>query len=192
MDDDGESIADFAVQQNIQLYEIAFPVVLQFVVKGGIPAAAAFDLIKKVKNDFIERHVIIQLDPAAFILHIQEDAALFLAELHQRSDGILGSIDGGMDERLLHGGDFPDRRQVRGIVNHQFGSVCFDHTVDNAGSGGDQVQVKFALQAGGDDIHMEQSEETAAESVAESDGGFRIKGEGRIIHPKLFQGILQG
>ena len=39
---------------------------------------AAFDLIEKIKNNFIQRHIIIQFHAVSFILHIDEDSAFIL------------------------------------------------------------------------------------------------------------------
>ena len=39
---------------------------------------SAFDLIKEIKNDLIQRHIIIQLNTITFILHINEYAPFIL------------------------------------------------------------------------------------------------------------------
>lgn len=49
VNDDGERVADFAVEQNIQLDQLALAVVLEFVVERGVSAAAALNLVKKSK-----------------------------------------------------------------------------------------------------------------------------------------------
>ena len=61
--------------------------------------------------------------------------------------------------------------------------------VDNAGGGGDEVEVVFPLQALLNDLHVQQTQEAAPEAKAQGDGGLRFIGEGGIVELQLFQGI---
>ena len=63
--------------------------------------------------------------------------------------------------------------------------------INNAGSSGYQVQVELTLQPCGNDVHVQQTQEAAAEAVAQCHGSFRVKGKGSVVHPQLFQRILQ-
>ena len=38
---------------------------------------------------------------------------------------------------------------------------------------------------------MKKAEETAAEAKAESDGGLRLEGEGRVVEAELFEGVAE-
>src|SRR6185437_12402703 len=53
--------------------------------------------------------------------------------------------------------------------------------VDDAGGRGDQLKVEFALQSFGDDLQVQEPEETTAETKAESRGAFRLVAEAGII-----------
>ena len=139
VDDDGERVADFAVEQNIQLDQLALAVVLEFVVERGVSAAAALNLVKKVEDDFVERNVVIQLDARALVLHVKEDAAPILAQVHNRADAVLRREDFRVDERLFHHGNFANGRQRHRVVAHQHRAVGFGDTVDDARRGGDEV-----------------------------------------------------
>ena len=63
--------------------------------------------------------------------------------------------------------------------------------VAHAGRGGDQVELVLALQPLLNDLHVEQSQESAAKAEAQRDGAFRLEEEGRIVQPQLLQSIAQ-
>ena len=90
--------------------------------------------IKEIKDNFIQRHIVIQLYTVSFVLHIDKYAALILAKFHERSNVFLGRENGSVDIRLFHGGDLSDGRQVCRIIDHQDSSVRLCYTVYNAWS----------------------------------------------------------
>ena len=51
----------------------------------------------------------------------------------------------------------------------------------------DYVHVKFAAEAFLNDFHMEQAEESAAETESEGNGAFRLEGQRGIIELELFK-----
>ena len=56
---------------------------------------------------------------------------------------------------------------------------------------GDEVEVELALQTLGDDLHVEQTKEAAAEAEAQRGTGFQLKGQGGVVELQLFQRVLQ-
>ena len=176
MHDHGEGVADIAVEQEIQLDQIAGHVALQLVIHAGVAAAAALERIEEIKDHFIQRHIVGQLDAATLVLHILEHAALILAQIHQRAHIILRGVDGDQHKRLAHGGNFGYGRQVGGVIDHDDLAAGFGYFIDYAGRGGDQIQVKLTLQAHLDDFHVQQAQEAAAEAVAQRHAGFGIIG----------------
>ena len=60
-------------------------------------------------------------------------------------------------------------RELRRIVDLDHLAVGQRHAIADAGRGGDQVDLEFALQALLDDLHVKQPEEAAAEAEAERD-----------------------
>lgn len=58
------------------------------------------------------------------------------------------------------------------------------------GGRGDDGQPKLPFQTLYDDLHVEQSQEAAAETEAQGGGGLRLEEKGRVIDLQLFQGVL--
>ncbi len=112
-------------------------------------------MVEKVKDDLIERQIVSELHPSGFVLHIQEDTAFILTKLHEGAHIILRGINAGKNIRLFHRLNFAYGREVGGVVNVQFLTVCFVNFIDNIGDGGDEVKVKLSLQTFLDNLHME-------------------------------------
>ncbi len=55
----------------------------------------------------------------------------------------------------------------------------------------DQVQSEFTFETFAGDLHVQQTEEAAAEPEAESDGRFRLVGERGVVELQLVEGIAQ-
>ena len=76
MHDEGERIHLVAVEQHIDLDQIARPVVEQLVVERSIALGARLERVEKVVDDLVDRHLVVQLNQVGVqILHILEDAA---------------------------------------------------------------------------------------------------------------------
>ena len=155
MNDDGEGIAQFAVKQNIQLDQLALAVSLELIVEAGVAPASALNLVKELKDDFIQGNFVNQLDASTLVLHVDEDATLVHTDVHHRAHELLGRIEGAGDVWLFHARNLARGRKVGGIVDGKLRPVGFKHMVDNAGRGGDQVQVKLPLQPLLDDLHVQ-------------------------------------
>src|SRR5213079_1057449 len=55
-----------------------------------------------------------------------------------------------------------------------------------------EPETSLALEPLLDDLHVQQAEEAAAETVAERERCFGLVGKGRIVEAKLFEGVAQG
>ena len=77
------------------------------------------------------------------------------------------------------------------VVDFDHRAVGFVDLVAHAGSGGDEVEIEFALEALLNDLHVEQAEEAAAEAEAEGDGAFGLEEEGGIVEAKFFEGFAE-
>ena len=98
---------------------------------------------------------------------------------------------GGLDDRLVHLGDLAACRILGGIRHHEFGAILHDHAVDHVGRGGDEIKIKFALEALTHDLHMQQPEEADPEAKAQRARGFRLEAERCIVELQLVQGLAQ-
>ena len=193
--DHGQRVHHLAVEQKVQTNQLTLVPVLPLVVVAGVAAAAGLDGVKEVVDDLAQRYLVMQVH-ARFIhiLHVNEHAALGLAEVHQRADVIVGGVDVGIDERLL-GLDDAGRVGVgRGVIDDLY--QC-----RRSGSGGTgrpgvvvmmKIEVKLTLQPLGDDLHVQQAQEAAAEAKAQGSTGFRLKTQRCIVELAVFPVRLSG
>ena len=77
------------------------------------------------------------------------------------------------------------------VIDHLHSAIGQGQPVADAGGGGNDVQVKLPLQTLGDDLHVEQAQEAAAEAEAQSRAGLQLKGQGSVVELQLFQGVFQ-
>ncbi len=96
---------------------------------------------------------------------------------------------------LIHGSsmnlDARDIGHVGGIVQLLHRAVVQMHAVDDAGRGGDEIEIEFALQPLADDFQMQQAQKSAAEAEAQRGGGFGFVGEARIVQMQLAERFAQ-
>ena len=85
--------------------------------------------------------------------------------------------DRGEDDGLFDFGDLARIEPARRVVDFDHLAVGLRDLVAHAGSGGDEVEIEFALEPLLDDLHVEQAEKAAAEAEAESDRAFRLEEE---------------
>ena len=126
------------------------------------------------------------------VLHVIVDAAPALAQIHDGSDIVRRGEDVGIHHRLLRLRDEGGVRIGCGVVDLQHFAIGHGDAVNDAGYGGDQIQVELALQTLGNDLQVEKSEESAAEPEAQGPGCLRFVGQGRVVEGQLRQGVLQG
>ena len=104
-------------------------------------------------------------------------AALFFDERENSANVFFVGEDGGEDDGLFDFGDLAGIEPARRVVDFDHLAVGLCDLVADAGGGGDEVEIEFALEALLNDFHVEQAEEAAAEAEAESDGAFRLEEE---------------
>ena len=86
--------------------------------------------------------------------------------MHRVANVIAGKHDEDANHRFT---DFLNRLrlwEIGGIINNEFFPVGFGHFVNHAGIGGDDVHIELAAKAFLDDLHVKESEESAAEAKA--------------------------
>ena len=113
VDDLGEGIDLFAVDQDVQQGEVAFPVVDEVVVEGAVALGDGLEAVVKVEDHLGQRHLVDQLRPAGVrIVQCRVHPPLLHAELHDGAQIPLREHHGRPDVRLF---GFDDR--------HGFGVV---------------------------------------------------------------------
>ena len=65
------------------------------------------------------------------------------------------------------------------------------HAVDDAGRGGDEIEIELARQPLLDDFEVQEPKEAAAEAEAERGAGFHFVGEARVVEAELRHGGAQ-
>ena len=115
------------------------------------------------------------------ILHVDQDAALALAKIHQTAHIVVGGVQMHIHKGLLLLDDVAGVRVTGGVVDHLHSAVGQSQTVAHAGGGGDDVQIELPLQALGDDFHVQQTQKAAAEAEAQRGTGLQFKGQGGIV-----------
>lgn len=113
-----------------------------------------------------------------------------LAQFHDGADELAGRNDGGLHDGLVDGTDLA-LRPVRRIGDDDLGAILFEHSVDDVGRGGDQVQIELALQTLAGDLHVQQTQEATPEPETQRHRCFRLIGQRRVVEPQLVQGIAQ-
>ena len=79
------------------------------------------------------------------IFHILEHAAPLLAKLHDVADIVIGREDVRVGDGLLRRPYRAGVGEVGRVVDLHDGAVGLGDAVDNAGGGGDEVEIIFAL-----------------------------------------------
>ena len=155
------------------------------IVEGGVALGDRLQPVVEIEDDFVERQIVGQHGALADIGEVGLDAAPVLAELQDAAEIVVGGQDGGADPRLLDGRDLDHVGHVGRVVQFLHRAVGEQQPVDDAGRGGDQVEVELALQPLLDDFQMQQAKEAAAIAEAERGTGFHFIGEGGVVEAQL-------
>ena len=91
MHDKRQRVDHLAVQQNIELDEVGLAVADELVIKRGITLCARFQRIKEVKDNLIERQLMVYLDPVR-----TEVDHVFVYRLFWQTSMILPTNSGGV------------------------------------------------------------------------------------------------
>ena len=192
MDNKRQSVHLVAVEQQVHLHQVALLVVRQLVVQRSVTLGVCFQGIKEVIDDLVQRHLVVDLHQVGVqILHIHELSPAILAEGHDVAYELVGRDDGHVHKRLQRLGNAARVGVVVGVVHEDSGTVGLDDLIDDAGQGGDQIQVKFSLQTLLDDLHVEHPQEAHAEPEPQCNRGLRLKAQRGVVELELFQGVPQ-
>ena len=171
--DDGEGVDGLSGDEDVELHHGRFPIVGEMVVEGSVAARDGLEAVVEVEDDFVQRQFVVQHDArGADVFEGLLLAAFFFDEREDSADVFFVGEDRGEDDGLFDLFDFAGIEPARRIVDFDHRAVGFIDLVADAGSGGDEVEIEFALETLLNDLHVEQAEEAAAESEAEGDGTF--------------------
>ena len=189
---DGQRVHGIAVYQDVHLHQVGFGIVLHVVVEAGVALGHGLELVVEIQHHLVQGQFIDQHH--AILAHIFElllEAPPFLAELDQAAHEIRPGEDRGLDDGFFDLHDLRERRQLGRIVHGDLAAIGQVDVEPHAGRSGDEIQIEFPLQPLLDDLHVEQTQEAAAQTEAQRRGGFRLIGEAAVVEAQLLHGVAQ-
>ena len=186
MHDAGKCVHDFAVHEHVELHELVRAVAGVLVVHRAVAARDALHLVHEIHEDFIQREIHAEHDAARVKrLGVIYEAALVHDELEHGRNVFVRDHDEAAHDGLARLGDDGRVGEVFGIVHAQHFAVRLHDFVNDGGIRGDDVHAILAPQPLDDDLHVQQAEESAAETEAERDGRFRHKVKRGVVELEL-------
>src|SRR6185437_8137397 len=82
-------------------------------------------------------------------------------------------------------------RHERRILDQLHRAVGLEYAVLDARNGSDEIEIELALEPLLHDLHVQQSEKSAAKAEAERGGSFRLIVERRVVELQLVQRVAQ-
>ena len=145
----------------------------------------------EIIDHLVERQPIDHHGPRTRVGQIRLHPPAFLAQGEDRAQVIVGHEDRRPDPGLLDARDLHGVRHVRGIVKLQRLAAPQMHPVNDAGGGGDEIEVELARKALLDDLEVQKPQEAAAKAEPEGGRGLRAVLEARVVEPELRQALAQ-
>src|SRR5208337_31461 len=117
--------------------------------------------------------------------------ALLLAEPQDAANGFVAGDDHGLNDGFFDLADVAGIGEFRGAVDFYDCFADAGDAITHAGRSGNQVQAEFALQPLLHNLHVQQTQETAAITKAEGDGVFRLVEKRSVIQFQFAERIAQ-
>ena len=178
----------FAVEQDVQLDELRRLVSRAVVVERRIAFRNALELVVEVEDDLRKGHVEVDLHAVlrdeGLVFH---HAALVDAEFDDVAQKFGLGDDLREDIGFFDLGDLGHFGQSRRVVHLHHVALRRGDAVRHVGHGRDDVHVEFAVEALLNDLHVEQSEETAAESESQRQRTLRLECQRRVVQLEFLQ-----
>src|SRR5213078_1227970 len=152
----------------------------------------ALNLVVEVDEDLVERQFAVEHDAAGVErFRVVHEPALFQDELKDVAKVFVRAKNVSLDDRLADFVDDARVGQMGRVIDEENLAAGGEDFVNHAGRRRDDVHVVFAPEPLLNDLHVEQTEEAAAETESESDRTFRLINERRIVQPKFPDGRLE-
>src|SRR6266566_4318889 len=192
VDDDRERIHGFAVEQHVELDEVRRPVLQELVIQRGIAARDRLQLVVEIEDDFGERELPGEVHAGrVHVVHATVHAAALLAQLHDRADVLRRRDDPRLHVRLLDAIHGRAVRQQARVLDQVHGAVGLVDVVFHVGDGADQVEIELPLEPLPHDLHVQQTEESAAEAEAQRHRRFGLVMQRRVVKLQLGERVAQ-
>src|ERR1700722_18128510 len=162
------------------------------VIERSVTARNTFEAVVKIENDFVEWQLISEHDARGReIFKIFLRATFVLAKLQDAANRIFVGDDHGLDDGLFDFCNVAGIGKFGGAVDLHDLAVDAGDAITHAWRGGDEIQAKFALEALLHDFHVQEAEETTAETKSKSDGIFRLVEKRRIVQLQFTESVAQ-
>ena len=148
------------------------------VIKRGISFRNTFQFIIKVNHNFSQRHVVIDLHTITgniFLLH--QFTTFTQTQGHDRTDIICGCDNGSTDIRLLNMVDQSRIGHTSRVMHLCHMTLFIVNIIRNVRHSGYHIHVKFTVKSLLHNLHVQQSQESATESEAQRQRGFRLESQ---------------
>ena len=163
----------------------------ELVVERRVAAAHGFQPIEEVEHDLGQRQFELDLHLPAGILHSLLLAALLDAELNDRAEILLRHENARENDRLADLAGSARLGQIGGVLHlDDFVRRRLD-LVDDRRRRRDQRKIVLALEPLLDDLHVQQTQETAAHAEAERCADLGLERERRVVQGQLLQGLAK-
>ena len=185
-----EGVHLFGVEEDVHADDVAHLVARRLVVHGRIAVRDALERVVEVDEDLVQRqHAVQHHAVAVHRLRALQDAAAVQHDAHHVADRVARRDDARLEDW------FGDRvvgarlRHLQRVVELLHRAILHRHLVDNAGGGGDDVEIELTAQTLLHDLHVEQTEEATAEAEAQRDRALVVEGESRVVEVELLKAL---
>ena len=148
------------------------------IIKRGISFRDTFQFIIKVDNNFSQRHIIIDFHTITrniFLFH--QFTAFAQTQSHDGTD-IIGSCDNGSTNIRLFNAVYQSRiGHTSGVMHLCHMTLFVVNIIRNVRHSSYHVHVEFTIKAFLHNLHVQESQESATESKAQRQRGFRLEGQ---------------
>ncbi len=178
----GKRIHALAVKENVKLHKLGLPVIVDMIIERSITFGYRFQLIIEIYHDLAQRHVKRKLHPVTgYIFLFHQLTAFAKAKRHDRADEIRLRYDCGAYIRLLDMVDECCLRQAGRIMHLGLVALLVIYKIGNVRDSGYDIHVKLSSETFLNNLHMQESQETATETETESRRGFRLESQRSIV-----------
>ena len=192
MDNKRKSINNIAVENNINLNEVALSVIFHLIIERSIASCARFKSVKEIINNLVKRKFIMNIHSVGSdIIHILKYASFVLAHIHNRSDKFTRNIDMSVGKGLFAIIYICGVGIIGRVINLDHSAVGKINLINNGRNGCDKVKIIFPVESLLNNLKVEQTEKSASESKSESTRGFGFIRKRCVIKLQLFKSVTK-
>ena len=192
VDDGRESLDRITGDEHVHLDHFRGAIAGVLVVHRAVTTGHRLELVVEIDENFRQRkHAGKHHTGVVDGLGVGDIATFFEHELHHVADVLAGHHDVDIDDRLADFLNHLSLGEKSRVIDYKLGAIGERDLINDRRVGRDHIHVELATQTFLDDLHVQQPEETAAETEAERSRAFLLIGERRIVDLQLAHGRLE-